>query len=147
MWHNGKQQDAKYFGVMILAFMFSGLVALAVADQIGPTTDPGWLPDIKGAGFIPAFAASFLVILVSEIGDKTFFIAAILSMKNNFLVVFAGAIGALSVMTVLSAGLGTLPHLRTCYFPRCFVTKPIIPGDHPLFLHSPICIIWRASPA
>lgn len=31
-------------------------------------------------GFIHAFIASFSVIIVSEIGDKTFFIAAIMSM-------------------------------------------------------------------
>ena len=34
-------------------------------------------------GFIHAFIASFSVIIVSEIGDKTFFIAAIMSMVNN----------------------------------------------------------------
>lgn len=36
-------------------------------------------------GFIHAFIASFSVIIVSEIGDKTFFIAAIMSMvrKHN----------------------------------------------------------------
>lgn len=38
-------------------------------------------------GFIHAFIASFSVIIVSEIGDKTFFIAAIMSMvsSNDFL--------------------------------------------------------------
>ena len=30
-----------------------------------------------GAGFFPAFIASFLLILGSEVGDKTFFIAVI----------------------------------------------------------------------
>ena len=40
----------------------------------------------KGAtrlGFLHGFAASFSVIIVSEIGDKTFFIAAILAMKYS----------------------------------------------------------------
>jgi putative Ca2+/H+ antiporter (TMEM165/GDT1 family) len=46
------------------------------------------------------------MILISEIGDKTFFIAAIMAMRNPRGVVFAGAIGALAVMTVLSAALG-----------------------------------------
>lgn len=36
-----------------------------------------------------------IVILVSEIGDKTFFIAAIMAMRNDRLVVFTGAIAAL----------------------------------------------------
>ena len=35
-------------------------------------------------GFIHAFIASFSVIIVSEIGDKTFFIAAIMSMVSFF---------------------------------------------------------------
>ena len=43
---------------------------------------------------------------VSELGDKTFFIAAILAMRNNKLTVFLAAISALAVMTVLSALLG-----------------------------------------
>lgn len=34
-------------------------------------------------GFIHAFIASFSVIIVSEIGDKTFFIAAIMSMVRH----------------------------------------------------------------
>lgn len=40
-------------------------------------------PAPKGnLGFIHAFIASFSVIIVSEIGDKTFFIAAIMSMVS-----------------------------------------------------------------
>ena len=35
---------------------------------------------------------SISVILVSEIGDKTFFIAAILAMRNNKITVFLGTI-------------------------------------------------------
>jgi Uncharacterized protein family UPF0016 len=53
-------------------------------------------------GFIHAFLASLSVIIVSELGDKTFFIAAILAMKNPRVTVFAGAIFALALMTVLS---------------------------------------------
>ena len=34
-------------------------------------------------GFFHAFVASLSVIIVSEIGDKTFFIAAILAMKHS----------------------------------------------------------------
>jgi len=60
------------------------------------------------ADFTDAFVASFAIIVCSEIGDKTFFIAAILSMRQNPYVVFAGAIGALAVMTVLSVAIGVL---------------------------------------
>ena len=59
----------------------------------------------KGAidvGFIHAFVASLSVIIVSELGDKTFFIAAIMAMRHSRLVVFGGAIAALFIMTVMS---------------------------------------------
>ena len=59
-------------------------------------------PTNVNLGFVHAFFASFSVIIVSEIGDKTFFIAAILSMKNPRIIVFLGAIAALALMTVLS---------------------------------------------
>lgn len=52
--------------------------------------------------FVHAFIASLSVILVSELGDKTFFIAAIMAMRHPRLIVFAGAIAALALMTVLS---------------------------------------------
>jgi putative Ca2+/H+ antiporter (TMEM165/GDT1 family) len=42
------------------------------------------------------------VIIVSELGDKTFFIAAIMAMRHPRHTVFLGAITALGLMTVLS---------------------------------------------
>ncbi len=62
----------------------------------------------KGAidmGFIHAFVASLSVVIVSELGDKTFFIAAIMAMRHSRGVVFAGAISALFIMTVMSGKL------------------------------------------
>ncbi|KAL0590226.1 hypothetical protein ABG067_001872 [Albugo candida] len=56
--------------------------------------------------FWAGFASGILSIWATEVGDKTFFIAAILSMKHDRIIVFAGAIGALIVMTVLSVVLG-----------------------------------------
>ena len=65
-----------------------------------------------GAGFARAFVNTMGRIWATEVGDKTFFIAAILAMRHARLVVFAGALGALAVMTVLSALLGlALPSL------------------------------------
>lgn len=66
-------------------------------------------------GFIHGFVEALSVILVSELGDKTFFIAAILAMRNNKLTVFLAAIAALAVMTVLSALLG---FVVTTFIPR-----------------------------
>ncbi|KAK4057292.1 GCR1-dependent translation factor 1 [Microbotryomycetes sp. JL221] len=48
------------------------------------------------------------VIIVSEIGDKTFLIAAILSMRHPRMTIFAGSIAALALMSLLSSLLGTI---------------------------------------
>ncbi|GAA6622601.1 TMEM165/GDT1 family protein [Scytonema sp. NUACC26] len=55
---------------------------------------------------LTAFTAGLLLITVSELGDKTFFIAVILSMKHSRRLVFAGAIAALAAMTILSVAVG-----------------------------------------
>lgn len=46
------------------------------------------------------------MILVSEVGDKTFLVAALMAMRHDRLVVFTAAFSALISMTVLSAVLG-----------------------------------------
>jgi Ca2+/H+ antiporter, TMEM165/GDT1 family len=59
-----------------------------------------------------ALAHAFFMIIVSEIGDKTFLIAAILAMRHPRAVVFVGAFGSLVVMSILSAEMGhILPSL------------------------------------
>ena len=60
----------------------------------------------EAQGFMHALGATFGVILATEIGDKTFFIAAVLVMRHSRLVVWSGAVGALAVMTILSAVVG-----------------------------------------
>ncbi|KAI5867740.1 UPF0016-domain-containing protein [Durotheca rogersii] len=59
-----------------------------------------------------SFVLSVTMILFSEIGDKTFLVAALMAMKHDRMVVFSAAFGALFVMTILSAILGhTVPAL------------------------------------
>lgn len=53
-----------------------------------------------------SFCLSLTMILFSEIGDKTFLVAALMAMKHDRLVVFSAAFAALITMTVLSAVLG-----------------------------------------
>ncbi|VDK46891.1 unnamed protein product [Anisakis simplex] len=69
--------------------------------------------------FYHAVLASFSVIIVSELGDKTWFIAAIMAMRHSRLTVFFGAMAALALMTALSAGLGwatqVIPRALTFY--------------------------------
>ncbi len=45
---------------------------------------------------------------MSEIGDKTFFIAALLAMRRGRAIVMAGAVAALALMTGISVALGRL---------------------------------------
>jgi putative Ca2+/H+ antiporter (TMEM165/GDT1 family) len=49
---------------------------------------------------------SFTMILFSEVGDKTFLVAALMAMRHDRMVVFTAAFSALVTMTVLSALLG-----------------------------------------
>lgn len=60
---------------------------------------------------LTAFTASLLLVTVSELGDKTFFIAAILAMRHSRRWVFIGAIAALALMTVLSVLMGQVAAL------------------------------------
>jgi putative Ca2+/H+ antiporter (TMEM165/GDT1 family) len=55
------------------------------------------------------------MIIFSEIGDKTFLIAAILAMRHPRAIVFAGAISSLVVMSILSAIMG---HLLPTLIPK-----------------------------
>ncbi|XP_037874064.1 putative divalent cation/proton antiporter TMEM165 isoform X1 [Bombyx mori] len=84
-----------------------------------------WLTDIVmkrtalQGNFWQGFLASLSVVIVSELGDKTFFIAAIMAMKHPRIIVFAGAISALVFMTILSAAFGwiatVIPRVYTYY--------------------------------
>uniref|UniRef100_A0A6T6BTE0 GDT1 family protein n=1 Tax=Compsopogon caeruleus TaxID=31354 RepID=A0A6T6BTE0_9RHOD len=68
---------------------------------------PSWIQEVlQGEGFFTATAQSLLMILVTELGDKTFFIAAVMAMKSSRAHVLIGALAALFLMTVLSAALG-----------------------------------------
>ncbi|XP_075104455.1 GDT1-like protein 4 isoform X2 [Nicotiana tabacum] len=52
------------------------------------------------------FTKSLAMTVLSEIGDKTFFAAAILAMRHPRRLVLSGCLGALIVMTILSAVVG-----------------------------------------
>ncbi|KAK4707823.1 hypothetical protein R3W88_028748 [Solanum pinnatisectum] len=59
-------------------------------------------------GTLDALFASLSMILVSEIGDETFIIAALMAMRHPKSIVLSGALSALFVMTILSTGLGRI---------------------------------------
>ena len=66
-----------------------------------------------------SFVVSFTMILFTEIGDKTFLVAALMAMRHDRLVVFTAALSALGLMTVLSAVLG---HIAPTLLPKRLTT-------------------------
>ena len=78
--------------------MSGGAVAAAKVD--------GLMASLAETGFYQAFSLVF----VSEIGDKTFFMAGLLAMKTSKLVSFLGSMGALFVMTLISVLIGQSFH-------------------------------------
>ena len=62
--------------------------------------------DATRSGFVQAFSLVF----VSELGDKTFFIAGLLAAKTSRFISFTGSVAALAVMTVISTLIGVAFH-------------------------------------
>lgn len=57
--------------------------------------------------FASATSAGFFAILATELGDKTFFIAAVLSMRQPRISIWSGAVASLSLMTVGASAVGS----------------------------------------
>ena len=65
-----------------------------------------FIEQLSETGFYQAFSLVFL----SEIGDKTFFVAGLLAAKLSKFVSFVGSLGALAVMTILAVLIGQVFH-------------------------------------
>jgi len=76
---------------------------------------PDSSPPSEIEGSVHGFLQAFSMIIVSEIGDKTFLIAAIMAMRHPRIVVFAGAFASLVVMSILSAAMG---HILPTLIPK-----------------------------
>src|SRR5690348_13257098 len=105
-----------------------------------PSSDPETVGGIEvSSEESKSFFLSLAMIVVSEIGDKTFLIAAIMAMKHPRLLVFSAAISALAVMTFLSAAFGhavpnLIPRTYTNYLAAilffCFGIRMFYDGYH-----------------
>ncbi|KAI9178806.1 GCR1-dependent translation factor 1 [Blastocladiella emersonii ATCC 22665] len=82
-------------------------VAIPVTTSGPRTTTPTQI-DVEVEEQRRSLITSSVMIIVSEIGDKTFLIAAIMAMTHPRALVFAAAWSALAVMSVLSALLGNV---------------------------------------
>ncbi|KAK2805604.1 hypothetical protein FQN50_006119 [Emmonsiellopsis sp. PD_5] len=77
-----------------------------------PSTSNGQIQDVHTEASneiiqpFHSFVLSLTMILFSEVGDKTFLVAALMAMRHPRMVVFSAAFSALIAMTVLSAVLG-----------------------------------------
>ncbi|KAK2973778.1 hypothetical protein RJ640_018986 [Escallonia rubra] len=97
------------FALLCGAFILQGTrEAVAASDFANGLESLSFLGDLGDIS--TGFASAFLLIFFSELGDKTFFIAALLAARNSAGVVFLGTFGALSVMTVISVVLGRTFH-------------------------------------
>jgi len=67
-------------------------------------------PSVLGQFYETGFYQAFSLVFLSEIGDKTFFIAGLLAMKVSRVLSFLGSIGALAVMTIISCVIGQVFH-------------------------------------
>ncbi|KAI8868334.1 UPF0016-domain-containing protein [Ramicandelaber brevisporus] len=72
----------------------------------------------NGTSTLQAFLSSVAVIFATEIGDKTFLIAAVMAMRHPRTTIFLGAILALFIMSALSAVIG---HALPALIPRSYV--------------------------
>ena len=86
---------------------------------------------------LSAFSAGLLLIGVSELGDKTFFIAAILAMHHSRRLIFIGVLAALATMTVISVLLGQ----ATSLLPPIYIHYAAIT----LFIGFGVKLLYEAS--
>jgi Ca2+/H+ antiporter, TMEM165/GDT1 family len=86
---------------------------------------------------LTGFTAGLLLITISELGDKTFFIAVILAMRHSRKLVFVGVASALASMTILSVMFGKVVSL----LPQTYLKY----GEIILFLAFGIKLLYEAS--
>ncbi len=87
--------------------------------------------------FLTGFTSGLLLITLSELGDKTFFIGAILAMRHSRRWVFLGVTTALAAMTILSVWIGQL----ASFFPTHYIRGIAIA----LFIGFGLKLLYDAS--
>ncbi|MFN5857773.1 MAG: TMEM165/GDT1 family protein [Pseudanabaenaceae cyanobacterium] len=86
---------------------------------------------------LTGFTAALVLITLSELGDKSFLITALLAMRYPRWLVFWGTIAALGLMTIISAVMGQVSQL----FPKIYVHW----AEVLLLAGFGILSIWQAS--
>lgn len=119
---NGAREQSTALGVALPPMQTAAAVAGLALTAGGGTAEASMLTSAAAEGAIDpinAIVQAFSLTFVSEIGDKTFFIAAILAAggadgvakdQSQKVLTFIGAIAALAVMTFLAVALGQIFH-------------------------------------
>lgn len=91
-----------------LSWSASPALASSSAETVASATTVAqqFSEQLSETGFYQAFSLVFL----SELGDKTFFVAGLLAAKLSKFVSFVGSLGALAVMSVLAVLIGQIFH-------------------------------------
>ncbi|XP_056687790.1 protein PAM71, chloroplastic isoform X2 [Spinacia oleracea] len=119
------------FGILTVQGAEKASATSNVMDNLQLANFFGDLSDIS-----TGFASAFLLIFFSELGDKTFFIAALLAARNSAAVVFAGTFGALGIMTIISVILGRTFHYIDGVLPFSFAGS-----DLPIDDIAAVCLL------
>ena len=94
------------FGLPLASNAFTSIVEISSIAGGASASYSAWMESITDSGFYQAFSLVFL----SEIGDKTFFVASLLAAKLSRFISFVGSLGALAVMTIISVVIGQVFH-------------------------------------
>mmetsp|Transcript_48823 Transcript_48823/g.156387 ORF Transcript_48823/g.156387 Transcript_48823/m.156387 type:complete len:293 (-) Transcript_48823:411-1289(-) len=116
-----------------------------VIDLRGDAAHTSYTPPSqeKDPNFLHAFTSSFAMIMVCELGDETFIIAALMAMRHPRIIVLGGALSALIVMTILSTALGYIvPNIISQTG-----THHIATGLYTFFGFRLLYIAWKSDPS
>ncbi|XP_040577817.1 putative divalent cation/proton antiporter TMEM165 [Lepeophtheirus salmonis] len=122
-------------GKVGLLFWIVGLGFPVNCDIVKDEEEVPLIGEEKTFGFMNGFMTTFSVIVVSELGDKTFFIAALMAMKHSRRLVLAGALVALTLM-----------HVGSCLFGYLFAFVPrlyILLVSSGLFAFFGLKLLWE----
>ena len=112
--------SSKEVNYVLLGLVGACSILYLTLNQVAPGTS-GRLSDWA---FSSGFLHSYILILASSIGDKTFFITALIAAKFGKCVAFTGSTAALLLMTAASVMIGVLFHSM----PQ--IVKNYLPYDH-----------------
>ncbi|XP_057776490.1 GDT1-like protein 1, chloroplastic [Salvia miltiorrhiza] len=134
---NHGDEDAPSFSFLKILLTSGFFTFLTTQQALAASDVASTFPFLGDAGDLSTgFASAFLLIFFSELGDKTFFIAALLAARNSAAVTFIGTFGALAVMTVISVVLG-----RTFHYVDDILPFRLGNADLPLDDLAAVCLL------